>query len=721
MDRAAKIEAIRARRAERATETEALGDHLADVEAALLTLDRVRADLLSRVVGDERGEQLATLGPVLRELSDKVALERAAINRALARLRRMTLNIGVVGRARQGKSRLLQSLTGLTKREIPDGSGGFCTGVPSAIKHFDGPTHADVYHHSERSFVDEVIGPYYDLYGLGARPVSPRAFGAHRLPELPPDRADDPRAASAYGHLRAYHQAFPAYAELIGRPSPERVGPDQIRRYVAQDDLDGTPQHTFRAVRRVEIATTFAQSDLTGVAVIDLPGLGDTNLGDSRVLLSALQDDVDLVLFVRRPNPEGDGIHDVDVELYGTAQSALPEIPMEKRSFVILNHRKSLDQDNLASAQALQSELAKSPIRVAGTHIADCSATDEVIAAFDPIVDYLVANIASLDETIISERARRTAEIDQEIRLLLAQSSILTSFSRPGDLSHLTFQELFRETYENLAGALENLVLGFRKEREAPDNKLSQATAEVIRLAREHDGLPTHDQIERRRAVLGSYTAAYSALMEESRAHLSRHFLELDDALGETVGHMWEQLATALGEAGELRHLSDRKGRDFLAELAESIGPVRRDGTSEIRYALDIVVGFGLSYRGFFQHRIRPCLDAMSVDHPELLGLDGNPTPGSVRELLDIAYQEALYRCETALSGLLSEPNSAVFAIVEEFRDRVLRSRRTPAEWEALYWRYRSEIWSAQFDALAADTVHLQQWNEAIERLKAML
>ncbi|MEO3854062.1 hypothetical protein [Acrocarpospora sp. B8E8] len=720
MGRVEKIEAIRARRVENAQKTEALETHLADLETGLLSLEKARADLLARI-GHERGEHLAALGPVVRELIDKVALERAALNRALARLRRMTINIGVVGRARQGKSRFLQSLTGLTNREIPDGSGGFCTGVPSTIRHFDGHTYADVYYHSERSFVDEILGPYYDKYGLGARPVSARAFGVEPLPALPADRASMATAVSAYGHLRDYHTAFSAYGNLIGHSSPERVGDDMIRGFVAQDDLDGKPQHTFRAVRHVEISTKFKQSDLTGIAVIDLPGLGDTNLGDSRVLLAALKDDVDLVLFVRRPNPEGDDIHEFDVELYGIAQSALPEIAMERRAFMILNHRESVDQDNLASAQAFQAGLGKSVIRVAGSYIADCSKTDEVIAAFDPIVDYLVDNLESLDEAIITERLRRVAEIDQEVRLLAGQSPVVPQFAHLGDVSENKFDDLFDQTYDNLTGAIVRLVDKFRADRDAPDSALAKAVAAVIKRVKEGDGIPTVDEITRRRNRGGAFAGAFSDLMEETRAYLSRQFLELEDALNMTVEHMWEQLATVLREDGEFRHLSEKEGREFLREMSGLIGLVRSDGSSEIRYALDVVADFGLSYRGFFQHRIRPCLDGMSADHEGTYTPRGAQTPQSIRESLQVAYDEAVYQCENALSGLVSEPNGAVFAIVEEFCDRVLRSRGVSREWERIYRRYRSEIWSDEFDALAADTVRLQLWNEAIERLKAML
>jgi hypothetical protein len=68
------------------------------------------------------------------------------------RFSRDTLNIGVIGRARQGKSRLLQSLTGLSAAEIPDGDRQHCTGVRSTIHHSNSvDTYGEVWFHTELS------------------------------------------------------------------------------------------------------------------------------------------------------------------------------------------------------------------------------------------------------------------------------------------------------------------------------------------------------------------------------------------------------------------------------------------------------------------------------------------------------------------------------------------------------------------------------------------
>ena len=183
-------------------------------------------------------------------------------------------------------------------------------------------------------------------------------------------------------------------------------------------------------------------------------------------------------------------------------------------------------------------------------------------------------------------------------------------------------------------------------------------------------------------------------------------------------------MAEVLRHAGQLAPLSDQEGVEFLRTLAERVPPgVRRDGESEVRYALQIVIDFDLSYRGFIQHRIRPSLDNVYGDTPMIpFPQNGTlPDENSVREMLESTYKAALTGCESALQDLLAEPNRAMFAIVEEFRDRVLRSRDIKDEWRAIYEDIRAEIWTGQFAALAENAVHLRTWNEAVKHLTGAL
>ena len=79
----------------------------------------------------------ALQGVSFNDAENRLLEARAACEAALTRLRRDSINIGVAGKARQGKSQILQMLTGLGDKQIPTGDGGFCTASRSIVKNGD--------------------------------------------------------------------------------------------------------------------------------------------------------------------------------------------------------------------------------------------------------------------------------------------------------------------------------------------------------------------------------------------------------------------------------------------------------------------------------------------------------------------------------------------------------------------------------------------------------
>ena len=100
------------------------------------------------------------------------------------RFERSTLNIGFVGRVRQGKSTLIQSLSGL---ELPDINRLHWTWVRTIIFHNSNPNeeaYCKIWFHSESSFLDEVIAPYYEKLHLGSKPINLSDFANNPLPAI---------------------------------------------------------------------------------------------------------------------------------------------------------------------------------------------------------------------------------------------------------------------------------------------------------------------------------------------------------------------------------------------------------------------------------------------------------------------------------------------------------------------------------------------------------
>ncbi len=170
---------------------------------------------------------------------------------------------------------------------------------------------------------------------------------------------------------------------------------DKIREYVAQDDKDGNRvYHKYLAVRDVKINCRFPRADIGQIALVDLPGLGDTGIGDEERLIKTLSQDIDLVLFVRKPDSGGDSIDPVDVRLYDTARSALKDIPLEEWSFMVFN--KTDESSGLGDNSKLCETLSQNlkSIKVSGRMIANCADPDAAQTdILDRILDHLEGDI----------------------------------------------------------------------------------------------------------------------------------------------------------------------------------------------------------------------------------------------------------------------------------------------------------------------------------------
>ena len=255
----------------------------------------------------QRFPNLEVISSSLYEIQEDVRLEIEKIEKIRNRFSRTTLNIGIVGRARQGKSRFIQSLTGLSSTEVPDGNRLHCTGVRSTIYHSPNTeTYADVFFHSESSFLGEVIAPYFYYLDLGSRPTTLKAFSDVPPPIQSSSTFSSAKSGAMYEYLHKYYENLPKYQNLLGTSS-QRISKEQIHEFVAQHTFDGgSSLSNYLAVRDVEIFCSFPNQDIGQVALVDMPGLGDTGIGEEERLLKVLSQDVDVLLFVRMPKATGD-------------------------------------------------------------------------------------------------------------------------------------------------------------------------------------------------------------------------------------------------------------------------------------------------------------------------------------------------------------------------------------------------------------------------------
>jgi hypothetical protein len=717
-----------------------LADKIAGVEAELKSLDSAlrhlqqhRNQLLKGVDDPNVAGLLGEINLATLQLSINTELE--ALFKLKERFCRKTLNIGVVGQAQQGKSRLLQSLTGLTSTEIPDGDQHQCTGVCSIICHNPHESYAEVGFHSQQSFLEEVIAPCYEKLHLGEKPQTIEEFANKPLPLLPSDHPKYPEQGAIYEQLAQYHIHWEKYRHLLLQPSPRRISIDEIRDYIAQEtsynqrnpsgiaskDAALASLSHYLAVREVKVFCQFPNADAGQITFIDMPGLSDTSIYYDNHIIKTMGQQVDAILFVRMPKSMSDSWTDTDVHVYDIVRTAQADVSLNLWSFMILNRTEanSRFRDNSKSCQDLAQDIANQNINVVECITANCANIQEANKALEQVLDYLKANLTDLDYKYAFKCQQRLTSLQSRVKAELEKVSKALDLATHDDIHGFGLFEIkFKELWWDLTNSLEKLLKDLRKKREAVDMDLKKQVEVALQACRSHTGIPSIQEIEQRFCLEKSYVTVYEKYLNEIRAHLSKHLLLLDCGLERSLDKVKSQVAQILMEKGRLGKLTPAKGSEFIQAITTQIPDELIPGIpSQLKYGFQTLADFKLTYRGLIQHRIRQYLDGLTPNEPSTLKLSTSPSSEQVLLNLKIAYAETVGKCERALKQLLCEPSQAIYVIVEEFIDHILRAQDVESEWRIFLQEVRGQIWqefqqlddNPESSTLKGDCIQLQR------------
>ncbi|MBR2208846.1 MAG: GTPase domain-containing protein [Synergistaceae bacterium] len=672
------------------------------------------------------------------KITAEITQRRDELKHLERRLSRGTLNIAVIGRARQGKSRLLQTITGLSTTEIPDGDGQFCTGVRSDIINEDTDlTYAVVNFLSESKFINEKVAPYFEALreykpdSFSITPTSLQEFKNIPLPAVSSfEKYSDTQTAMRL-HLQNLTelQSHAAQYEELLNSRPLRIKKEEIRKYVAQDDSDGNRVYfNHFAVDNVEIYCKFPKQDVGNLRLIDLPGLGDMRFGDVSRLINALKDQVDLVLFLSKPSNSGQSWNDVDIDLYSKARSALGEkLPIERWAFWVFNRDSRLGADNEKQCRMLQETIAQAQIKVADTVIVDC--TNEEAVSTDLInraLEHLSKNIEQNDkeyaenlQNVLNATVSDMRHFAEKIR------RSLTEGDSDMDRDYDTFEVLFSGLWEDIRMAMNNLVgpdSELRKNREKPYEELQNQIEKV--LDDEGIQLPlTENDIQKYSVTGGGILRTYENALDYLRTRLSGKLQErLDEILTDALQAMKSQFCKILATTGRLKLQDNGRFKfDDYRLLGEMIDFIEASGYSQdmpkLLTGLKLLDTWTMSYRSFIQHRVRKALNGLDPNDEECIS-QGRPNDAAQAfKMLEIAYKETADRVKQALKDVYTEPNEAAFAVAEEFKDIMIRSDEMLSmsedntiekqrqrhkyaltlQWKRFYRPIRGDIWPEEF------------------------
>ena len=699
----------------------------------------------------------------LERLDGAISHNNSTLEQLIRRLSRETLNIGVIGLMGQGKSTFLKSLSGLSDREIPALPGGACTAVRSKIYHHDGETKAVVTFHSEQSFLQEVIVPYYQNLELGEPPMSLQSFASRPLP-VPPEGATQ---ETMYQHLQGdYHRHFQKYCHHLqpGEPRAVEVKKEGIPDYVTQqrDASNQLMRFDYLAVREVEIYCRFDHVEVSKLGLVDVPGLGDTRLGDRALILKTLENEVDAAVFLRRPDTKRYQWTQEDTRLYDIAAEALPNLA--ERSFMLLNHQTS-DGDNLEACQFLQESLGS--MKVVAPTVADCSQKAEANRFLKTVLEYLDQNIVELEEQYARMCQNSLLLLHRQVSDTLKHSSRMMK-AQTTEMNE--FDALFRTLRQSVAQGLQELLQELESKRNEEDEDFKAAVESALSACDRYEP-PTEAEINRRKydcSYKNSYDMAYRAFAAELRVQLSKNFLSLDEGLHAAASQLKVKIADVLKHEGTLSGLSEGEGADYLRELCQLLS----EQNNGLALGFQMIADFNISYGALMLSTIRGNLIKMM--NPDSLRLNAGATAdpsmaetlmaNGVRASIEIAGQGAspvgaavansvaaqgeqmvraafhageqlsaaslqkelkalhlsvMRQCRDLLKGWLTAPNLIRHCMAEEFVDLVLYDTQMEDQWRSFLRQpdIRSKVW-VHFRDIEAMQQTQKVWLSAVQKVQ---
>jgi hypothetical protein len=388
-------------------------------------------------------------------LQEEVTHLTASITSLTKRFSKETINIGVAGKARQGKSTLLQQISGLSNKEIPTSDELPCTGTKSKIYHTEDQAYARIEFYSKEEFLKEIIQPYYDKLTL-PKPFSLKRF-SEPLPLLDERRSEDRNLDKAiYEKLKFIHDAYSSYAELLSKPALT-LELEEILNYVTQSQ----GRTRYLAVKNANIYTKFPNYDVTGLCLVDLPGL-EAAQGHEQKLVSSLEHEVDAVIFVKSPDVLGTEWEQTDYTVFDLIDNAVKEIELSQRLFIILNEKN--DGSNKKQVQLLKEKPPEtySKPRIL---IANCSDSKEVEQkVFTVVLKHIEKHLESTDRQFIKLLTDKTDNVVKTLSQLLTPTSGSLNTAHVDLSRERKYRTLTEKFIRDLTKGLEKLVLEVQQE-----------------------------------------------------------------------------------------------------------------------------------------------------------------------------------------------------------------------------------------------------------------
>lgn len=685
--------------------------------AAVRRLEAARADCISGrlELEPEIAERIKSISPGNFYTSANAYREK--LMKLKDRFSRKNLHISLVGRARMGKSLVIQKITGLDGSIIPSADGTDCTGTKSTITNSDSPdVRAEITFYSEYEMVG-IINTYLEKI-LHDKSMNISAVSQIASLDVGSIKLDYSQVQENQylAHLKKYVANIGAFIGDLG--DTKNAPKDEIEKYVAQyssRDFE-TKYYNYLGVKNANIITRFPYNDAGKIVLLDTIGIGTTSLGVEDSMLEIVENDSDAIVFMFRPDSLGPRVSDDEIKVIDMITKRVGAEYAKEMLFWVINEVVSGKGKNTEYIQGVLDQINSSSFPVSEVLQVDCSNAEMVEQKLLlPVLEKISSRIAEVDRLIV-EKARADGQraYAEFTAIAAAVDSLFCNYSSK-EIDRVLEPRCVTVRDEKMKNGLREKYQEYDKLRNEPCERFKDAYEKIMRQM--FDFVPSTEDVV---GILNRGKNQFDTLMicyDRLRLDIIDAFLTLDIDLNELILDMKNEVLDIFRspENGRLELLviadeANRNPDNWISAFLEKTEAFEEYNI--IAGAFDKFREFRCTVQGFLIHEIRNRLDCINQELQENLRIDHDLTdkPGVAEDIIEKlkdSVSDIHGELRYVLDSMAQIPNQAMCAAIKDLFDRAFLENRpamgeedSETQWRYLLMHWKHILWKEDFERL---------------------
>ncbi len=698
-------------------------EHIEEICSGLNKLQEQKDKMLNNNKLKLSNESLECIQQIdLHSFQLKQAKLREAFRNIEERFSRKTINIAVIGGARQGKSKLLQTISGLSNEVIPAFDTSDCTGATSMIKNVKGGTlRADITFKKEVDMIQCVQRYLDEIIGKDEKKISSfQEIARLDIDEIKRKIASDAQIARLE-HLEKYIKYFDEWSPYVGKHVTV-TEPEEIKTFVAQHNgkSEGSPDredyYKYLAVEKAEISCEFNYADAGKIVLQDTIGLGDTSLGIEKAMLDTVAKDSDAAIIIKRPEVGTGKFDDDDRKLYCKLEENFKGRNMGKWLFWLINET---DKDTIYGNNHDRCEAVEAKIRkftgLAGHDIVNVADTEKVNNQFlHMVLSTLTANMDAIDRGLVTDLNNMAASLHHEYENIqkIIQGILTSEVKNIINVTEFVDKRWYSFYNQKLMRKLKEYRNKWKGESGKKCKPFQKCIENILEDAKKC--VPDINELEEELKGGGDHgaTSVYEYHLDKMRTDFTEKFLDIDEEIfDKMINEIKEDIVNIFAEddGGRMKYIvpvDENLPRAEWLSYAVIDQIFKKDIYRQFKTAFNVLTNFKLTVRGFLMHKVRFCSQRLESENnrnrPDFLGNTSKQANEAYKNLY-VGIKETCEELDEELSGIYTDPNRIFSSVITEFYDRLSFSsvmERTGAEglWKSLYYENCPYVWGEEFN-----------------------